>query len=119
MAAAAKARIADLRAQINHHNYLYHVLDAPEVSDAQYDRLMSELQALEQAHPELIAPDSPTQRVGAAAVSQLAAVTHVTPMLSLDNAFSEEQVLNFDRRIRERLDDVQLIEYAAEPKLDG
>jgi len=114
-----KARAHELRTQIDHHNYRYHVLDDPEVSDQQYDRLLQELKALEAQHPELITPDSPTQRVGASAVSELDEVVHTTAMLSLDNAFTEEDVLNFDRRVRERLEDAREIEYSAEPKLDG
>ena len=117
--ASVERRARELRAQIDHHNYRYHVLDDPEVSDQQYDRLLQELKALEAEHPELVTPDSPTQRVGASAVSELEEVVHSTPMLSLDNAFTEEDVLNFDRRVRERLEDVQEIEYSAEPKLDG
>lgn len=117
-ASSAAARVAELRAQIDHHNYRYHVLDDPEVSDAQYDRLMRELKALEEQYPDLITPDSPTQRVGAAPVSELDEVVHSVPMLSLDNAFSEEDLLGFDRRVRERLD-VEEVEYSAEPKLDG
>ncbi|HEY4366037.1 MAG TPA: NAD-dependent DNA ligase LigA [Steroidobacteraceae bacterium] len=117
--ASAKARAAELRAQIDQNNYRYYVLDAPEISDAAYDRLMQELQKLEAAHPQLVTADSPTQRVGAIAVGELAEVMHTTPMLSLDNAFTEEDLVNFDRRVRERLEDVASIEYAAEPKLDG
>ena len=113
------ARVRKLRTQIDHHNYRYHVLDDPEVSDAEYDRLMRELKGLEEQYPDLITPDSPTQRVGATPVSQLNEVVHTTPMLSLDNAFTEEDVIAFDRRVRERLEDVEQIEYAAEPKLDG
>lgn len=117
-ASSAAARVAELREQIDHHNYRYHVLDDPEVSDAQYDRLMRELKALEEQYPDLITPDSPTQRVGATPVSELDEVVHSVPMLSLDNAFSEEDLLGFDRRVRERLD-VEEVEYSAEPKLDG
>ena len=105
--------------QIEHHNYRYHVLDDPEVSDAEYDRLLRELKALEEQHPDLITPDSPTQRVGATPVSELEEVIHAKPMLSLENAFSEEDLLSFDRRVRERLETDEQIEYAAEPKLDG
>lgn len=112
-------RAAELRRQIEYHNYRYHVLDDPEISDAAYDRLLNELKALEDDHPELVTPDSPTQQVGAAAVSELHDVTHVVPMLSLDNAFSDEDLLAFDRRVREKLEDVAEIEYSAEPKLDG
>ena len=117
--ATARKRAVKLREQIDQHNYNYHVLDAPEISDAAYDRLMQELKKLEAEFPELVTPDSPTQRVGAFAVGELATVVHSTPMLSLDNAFTEEDLLNFDRRVRERLEDVESIEYTAEPKLDG
>ena len=115
----AKVRASELRAQIEHHNYRYHVLDDPEVSDAQYDRLMRELKEIEVQYPELVTPDSPTQRVGAAAVTTLAEVVHTTPMLSLDNAFTDEDVAAFDRRVRDRLEAAEEIEYSAEPKLDG
>lgn len=115
--AAAKAR--ELRQQLEHHNYRYHVLDDPEVSDAEYDRLMRELKALEEHYPDLVTPDSPTQRVGATPVSELQEVVHARPMLSLDNAFADEDVVAFDRRVRERLEDVEQVEYSAEPKLDG
>lgn len=115
--AAAKAR--ELRQQLGHHNYRYHVLDDPEVSDAEYDRLMRELKALEEKYPDLVTPDSPTQRVGATPVSELQEVVHARPMLSLDNAFADEDVVAFDRRVRERLEDVEQVEYSAEPKLDG
>lgn len=119
MAKSAAARARDLRQQIEHHNYRYHVLDDPEVSDAEYDRLMRELKALEEQHPDLVTPHSPTQRVGATPVSELQEVVHTRPMLSLDNAFADEDVVAFDRRVRERLEDVEQIEYSAEPKLDG
>ncbi len=118
-AAAPRARVRDLRQQIDHHNYRYHVLDDPEVSDAEYDRLMGELKALEEQHPDLVTPESPTQRVGATPVSELQEVVHARPMLSLDNAFADEDVLAFDRRVRERLENVEHVEYSAEPKLDG
>ncbi len=116
---SAAARTLELRQQIAHHNYRYHVLDDPEVSDAEYDRLMRELKALEEQYPDLVTADSPTQRVGATPVSELQEVVHTRPMLSLDNAFADEDVVAFDRRVRERLEDVERIEYAAEPKLDG
>ncbi len=116
---AAKA-IEVLRRQIEHHNYRYYVLDEPQISDSEYDRLMRELQALEAGHPDLVTPDSPTQRVGARPAQGFAEVRHAVPMLSLDNAFSEQELRDFDRRVRERLDDdVPSIEYCAEPKLDG
>jgi DNA ligase (NAD+) len=118
-AQSAAARARELRQQIEHHNYRYHVLDDPEVSDAEYDRLMLELKGLEEQHPDLITPDSPTQRVGATPVSELQEVVHARPMLSLDNAFADEDVVAFDRRVRERLEGVEQIEYSAEPKLDG
>ena len=111
-------KINKLRSEINHHNYLYYVLAAPEIPDAEYDRLLRELQQLEQQHPELITPDSPTQRVGAEPVKAFGEVKHEIPMLSLDNSFSDEELQAFDRRVREKLDTRQ-VEYAAEPKLDG
>ena len=115
----AEARALELRQSIEHHNYRYYVLDDPEVSDAAYDRLLKELQALEAEHPELMSPESPTQRVGAAPVGQLATVVHRSPMLSLDNAFADEDIIDFDRRVRERLDTDAEVQYSAEPKLDG
>ncbi len=114
----ASKRIQQLRDEINHHNYLYYVQDAPEIPDAEYDRCLRELQALESKHPELITLDSPTQRVGAEPVKAFGQVRHKLPMLSLDNAFSDEEVSDFDRRVRERLH-VNTVEYVAEPKLDG
>jgi DNA ligase (NAD+) len=113
-----RARVAVLRDQLNQHNYRYYVLDDPVIPDAEYDRLLGELQALEQTHPELITPDSPTQRVGAAPLSVFGQVHHALPMLSLDNAFTDAEVQDFDRRIRERLE-MEQVTYAAEPKLDG
>ncbi|MGD8978181.1 MAG: NAD-dependent DNA ligase LigA, partial [Gammaproteobacteria bacterium] len=117
--AAQKKRAAELRRLIDHHNYLYYVVDAPEIPDAEYDRLLRELQQLEADHPELITPDSPTQRVGHTPAAGFAEVQHLEPMLSLDNAFSEEELEAFDRRVRERLEVDGEIVYAAEPKLDG
>ncbi len=118
---SATARIEALRKTINHHNRLYYVYDAPEIPDAEYDRLLRELQALEQQHPDLITPDSPTQRVGDAPLEGFDEVAHRVPMLSLDNAFSEQEMADFERRIRDRLKlaDGQRIHYQAEPKLDG
>lgn len=113
------ARAEDLRRQLEHHNYRYYVLDDPEVSDAEYDRLLNELKQIETDNPDLITPDSPTQRVGATPVSELQEAVHTTPMLSLDNAFTDEDLINFDRRVRERLETDKVIEYVAEPKLDG
>lgn len=115
----AKRRVAELREQLNFHNYRYYVLDDPLIPDSEYDRLLRELQKLEDAHPDLVTPDSPTQRVGYAPVAGFVEVEHLEPMLSLDNAFSEEELADFDRRVRERLGAEKPIEYAAEPKLDG
>src|SRR6266849_6468028 len=112
------ARIKELRRKINYHNYRDNVLDDPEIPDAEYDRLFKELQALEQAHPDLITPDSPTQRVGASPRAEFAQVMHELTMLSLSNAFSDQEIVDFDRRMRERLGAAP-IEYNAEPKLDG
>jgi len=114
----AVARAAELRRALEHHNYLYYVQDQPEISDAQFDRLFRELQELEQRYPALVTSDSPSQRVGAKAESGLAAVTHALPMLSLNNAFSDEEVSAFDRRVREAAK-LQQVEYAGEPKFDG
>ena len=111
-------RAERLRAEIEHHNYRYYVLDAPQITDAEYDRMFQELVGLETAHPELVTPDSPTQRVGAQPLAQFAPVPHTTPMLSLNNAFSEEDVAAFDRRAREGLE-LDSVEYVAEPKFDG
>jgi DNA ligase (NAD+) len=111
-------RVEALRREIEYHNYRYYVLDEPVISDAEYDALLAELRALEAAYPELITPDSPTQRVGAPPAEGFAQVRHAVPMLSLDNAFTDQEVGDFDRRVRERLG-VDLVEYTAEPKLDG
>jgi DNA ligase (NAD+) len=115
----AAARAVELRELLDRYNYRYHALDDPEVPDAEYDRLMLELRALETQYPQLLVPDSPTQRVGAAPVSAFGAVKHRVAMLSLDNAFSDQEVRDFDRRIHERLAETGPIRYAAEPKLDG
>lgn len=112
-------RVAELREQLNLHNYRYYVLDDPQVPDSEYDRLMRELQSLEQQFPDLIVPDSPTQRVGAQPLDGFDEVRHRIPMLSLGNAFSDTDMLDFDRRVRERLDETGEIIYTAEPKLDG
>lgn len=118
-AAGPRQRVERLRAEIERHNYRYHVLDDPEVPDAEYDRLVIELRKLEAEHPELVTPDSPTQRVGGAPIAGFREVHHRVPMLSLDNAFASEEVIAFDRRVRERLDSDRPIRYACEPKLDG
>jgi len=115
------ARAEELRREINRHNYLYYVLDQPEVSDAEYDRLMRELQEIEAAHPNVITPDSPTQRVGARPAEQFGAVEHRTPMLSLGNAFGTDELTAFDRRVKRMLGlpETEPIEYVAELKVDG
>jgi DNA ligase (NAD+) len=115
----AEQRAAELRELLDRYNYRYHALDDPEVPDAEYDRLMLELRSIEAQYPQLLTKDSPTQRVGAAPVSAFGAVRHRIAMLSLDNAFSEDEVRDFDRRIRERLENERSISYSAEPKLDG
>lgn len=113
-----KLQIKKLRDEISHHNYLYYVEDNPEIPDAEYDRLLRQLQQLESENPGLITPDSPTQRVGAEPIKSFGQVEHKIAMLSLDNAFSDDEVSDFDRRVRERLQQ-DTIEYVAEPKLDG
>ncbi|VAW80162.1 DNA ligase (NAD(+)) [hydrothermal vent metagenome] len=107
-----------LREQIRLHNYRYYVLDDPQVPDAEYDRLLRELQSLENEHPQLVTLDSPTQRVGAEPIGAFGEVKHETPMLSLGNAFDNDELGEFDRRVREKLE-VDELEYTAEPKLDG
>ncbi len=117
--AQLKAEAEQLRAAIDHHNYRYYVLDSPEVTDAEYDRLMRRLEALERDHPELLTPDSPTQRVGAAPSEKFGVVVHRQPMLSLANAMDAEEMVEFDQRIKRFLKDDADIEYVAEVKLDG
>ncbi len=111
-------KIEELRTALHLHNYRYYVLDDPEISDAEYDRLMQELIALEKAHPECYSPDSPTQRVGAAPLEKFETVAHSVPMLSLDNGFNDEDISEFDKRVRKNLG-VMEVSYIAEPKLDG
>jgi DNA ligase (NAD+) len=118
-ATAPDAELAALREQLRQHNYDYYVLDHPTIPDSEYDRLMRRLQVVEQQWPALITADSPSQRVGAAPLEQFKQVVHEVRMLSLDNAFSSEELEDFDRRVRERLGADELIEYACEPKLDG
>jgi len=110
--------IERLRREIERHNYLYYVLDRPEISDAEYDRLFRQLIELEEEHPELVTPDSPTQRVGAPPADGFAPVPHSVPMLSLANAFDEDELRDFDRRVCELLG-ADRVRYVAEPKLDG
>lgn len=115
----AIAEIGRLRDEINHHNYQYHTLDSPEISDADFDKLFRRLKELEQAHPDLVTDDSPTQRVGSAPLSAFDQVTHERPMLSLDNAFGDDDMRDFDRRVNSRLKSTEPINYACEPKIDG
>ncbi|MFQ5608657.1 MAG: NAD-dependent DNA ligase LigA [Woeseiaceae bacterium] len=112
-------RAAELRAEIENHNYRYHVLDDPSIPDSEFDKLMTELSALEAEYGDLVIPESPTQRVGSTPVSGFGQVRHELPMLSLDNAFSDDSVHEFDRRVRDRLGVDGAIVYAVEPKLDG
>lgn len=113
-----ESKLADLRQQLNEYSYRYHVLDDPLVPDAEYDRLFHELVELEHEYPELVTRDSPTQRVGEQPLSEFPEVTHELPMLSLDNAFSDEDLESFDKRVRDRLELAQ-VHYTAEVKLDG
>ena len=121
MTRKASARIAALSKTLNEHLYQYHVLDAPTISDAEYDALFKELEQLEVEHPELVTPDSPTLRVGAPPLDGFEQVKHNVPMLSLNNAFSLDELHDFDRRVKDRLElsDKQTVSYLAEPKLDG
>ncbi len=137
MTTTAAQRIAELRAELNEHNHRYYVLDQPSIPDAEYDRLFHELRALEIEHPELVTADSPTQRVGGQALAEVGQVRHEIPMLSLGNAFAEDDLRDFDRRVREGLGELlpagdlsgdlagdlfgggAEVEYACEPKLDG
>ncbi len=112
-------RLQQLRQELLHHSHRYYVLDDPEIPDSEYDRLMRELQRLEERFPEWITPDSPSQRVGGAPLAAFAEVTHLRPMLSLDNALNADEFIAFDKRIRDRLRRQEEIEYACEPKYDG
>ena len=111
-------RAEEFRAELRRHEHLYYVLDAPEITDAQYDALMNELKRIEQEHPELLTPDSPTQRVGGKPAEGFRKVAHSRPMLSLDNAYSAEELADWDRRVRELAGDLP-VEYVAEFKMDG
>ena len=120
--AAIRKKVESLRDEIRYHNHRYHTLDDIEIPDAEYDRLVRELQELEQKYPELVTPDSPTQRVGAEPSEALATVRHLLPMLSLENAFAEEELREFHARVAEKLefeDGAPDLAYSAEPKLDG
>jgi len=112
-------KIKKLKDEINYHNYRYYILDDPEISDAEYDRLLRELQSFERQYPDFITPDSPTQRVGATPLDAFESVAHTLPMLSLDNGFDESEIREFDTRIRKLLPPQEKIEYITEPKFDG
>jgi len=117
---AVQEQHEELKRTINYHNKRYYLDDEPEIPDAEYDRLFAKIRALEKDFPQLITSDSPTQRVGATPLTEFESVTHEVPMLSLDNAFSAEDMVAFDKRIRDRLKDESIrIEYACEPKFDG
>src|SRR5579883_514851 len=115
----ARERIEELREIIWNHEYIYYVMNSPEISDADYDKLMRELQSLEKEHPELVTPDSPTQRVGGKPKEGFAKVPHSRPMLSLDNVTSEEELRDWDRRARSLAGENAGISYVCEYKLDG
>src|ERR1700733_6302701 len=117
-ATAAAKRIESLREDIRRHDYLYYVLDDPKISDASYDKLMNQLKAIEGEHPELVTPDSPTQRVGGKPRAGFETYRHRVPMVSLDNSFSFEELQDFDRRVRE-LTGREGVDYVAEHKFDG
>jgi DNA ligase (NAD+) len=112
-------RVEYLKTELERHNHLYYILDAPEISDAEYDRMMRELSDLEQEYPQLRTADSPTQRVGGAPLTEFQSVRHRTPLLSLDNTFSAEELRVFDERVRRGLGEAQTVEYHAELKIDG
>lgn len=112
-------QIEDLRSRIRHHDHLYYVLDSPEISDAEYDRLFRQLEKLESDHPELITPDSPSQRVGGVPLEKFGQVPHAMPMLSLSNVFEESEVYEFDARVKRTLGLGANVSYTVEPKLDG
>jgi len=114
-----KREIINLREQLEKHNYHYYVLDDPEISDAEYDRLFRRLLNLEKAHPELASPDSPTQKVGAPPLDKFLTVRHNIPMLSLNNATNQEEMTEFEERIQRFLKSSEPIRYVVEPKIDG
>jgi DNA ligase (NAD+) len=121
MATALKPdqQLQELRDQLHHHEHLYYVLDAPELTDAQYDALMNRLKKIEQEHPDLITPDSPTQRVGGKPREGFVKMPHSRPMLSLDNAYNEDELRAWDQRIRDALPSTETVQYVCELKLDG
>jgi DNA ligase (NAD+) len=116
---ATERRVAELREQLNHHSYLYHALDSPEISDAEYDRLYDELARLEDEHPDLVTPDSPTQRVGGPLAEGFRKVEHLSPMGSLEKVTSDETLRKWADDVRKRLDSDEPVAYVTEPKIDG
>src|SRR3982750_1211591 len=114
-----QARLDELRAELNHHLYRYHVLDDPEISDAEYDRLFDELKALEEEHPDLITPDSPTQRVGAPPRARFPKGQRLTPRGSLEKVTDDESLFKWAEDVRKRLDSDEPVAYVLEPKIDG
>ena len=112
-------RVEELRRQINYHNYKYYVEAQPEISDREFDRLLEELKKLEAAHPNLVTPDSPTQRVGGQPIEGFATVTHRVPMLSIDNTYNADDLREFDKRVRKGLARGEPVTYVVEPKIDG
>jgi DNA ligase (NAD+) len=118
---AARIRVDALRRKMEHHNRLYYILDAPAISDAEYDALFRELQQLEEQYPGLVSPDSPTHRVGGAALDKFSSVAHRLPMLSLENATNAGEIREFDLRVKKNLGlpPEELISYICEPKMDG
>jgi len=115
----AQERLDELRMQVDHHLYRYHVLDDPEISDVEYDRLYDELKALEEEHPDLITPDSPTQRVGAPPSERFLKVQHLTPMGSLEKVTDDESLFKWAEDVRKRLGTDEAVAFVIEPKIDG
>src|SRR6516165_5738907 len=112
-------RIQTLREQINHYNHRYYVDAVSEISDKEYDHLLKELQKLEDEHPDLAAPDSPTRRVGGKPIEGFTTVTHRVPMLSIDNTYNAGELREFDKRVRKALGKSESVTYVVEPKIDG
>src|SRR3954469_20362416 len=118
MPTSIEKQLRDLREQIHHHNHLYYIEARPEISDRAFDKLLQELIDLEKQHPELVTPDSPTQRVGGEVQTELKPVMHAVPMMSIDNTYSEEEVRAFDERVRKSIGG-EAPRYVLEPKIDG
>ena len=119
MSSSAKKRIEVLREQIREHDHRYYVLAEPSISDMEFDKLIKELERLEKENPELVTPDSPTQRVGKDLTKNFKPVQHQVSMLSLANTYNEEELFDFDRRVREALPEGEKVEYVVEMKIDG